>query len=1165
MRTSLTFVVVAAIALLPLALMSCGGGEEVALPEATVEEAELDVVEVPEVDHALITFVTGEAYIQEGDGWVFANIGDYLEKDAVFRVDIGYAELQFGDIGTARVQEGTTISLSTIAFSGTGAQVDVKLIAGNVLNKVETLAANERYEVRTETAVMGVRGTEFGVRLDENQETRVAVREGAVGVLPATADPQRLQEKAGTSARANAAARVAAKAIEESAPVVEANQELLVNEEAVAQTVEVVRQVEERIVQIAEESPEPEPEATEEGTAEAEIEPELTDEEVAGLLADEDIAELVEVARQTTRQATEVAVAPAREISEASRQELEQIDEIRVIHIPQRAEEDAETEPEPPPLIPIVLEVEPADALISLDGRELGRGRFQGIFLQGEVLEFSFTKDGHVSKDLRVEVQEARGRSYSVKLPEIPRPEPVQSRVQIDVEPSDATIFVNGEEVGTRRIREEFEVGAEILIRAELDGYRSVEQVLTVAAGRNANQVEFSLERILVPVTITVEPDDAAITVNGEEVGVGSFDTSYPLGTELGIRVERYGFDPDETIVQVEEGMQPVALTMNPAIRPLEVVAAPGNAAIFMNGEEVGFGSAAREFVVGTEVELAVALQGYYPQESSITVEEENEPLSFTLERIMGTLTVDVQPSDAEIVIDGSRVGTGAFEREYPSGTTLQVELRKAGFAPLTIPVTIQEGANQVSYTLAQDIGSLRVNATPGSAEILINGVVAGTGSVLQDFPAGQTLDVEVRQQNYVSQTRTVTIEEGDNTVRVSLERQQAEVAITTQPSDSRIEINGSPAGLGSITRAVPLGDQITVTVARPGYATTTERIRVSSERVNRSIRLEPQPIEADISVGTQRIIRRIATDGDAIFSSDAAGAVRAHSLDGRRLWEVRTDNGGNENSRPTVIGGNVVFTGSAELVVVDGNGRVSGRRALGGQEAHLFGRRAVGWNGNLLLPTDGGLAVLDGSGGDTGRFIQIDGGSKMTPAVVGNAAVLADLQGTVRVVDLPSGTQTAAVVTGMNQPVAHAPAVNGSTVVMAGRRGTIVAVDAVNGSLLWEDSLASGSAIFVDPVIAGDTVFFFTRNQIEARSLATGAPVFAPIADASTAPVVVNGVLYYGAVNGMLMAADASTGRARETLRLPARASAAAVEMNERIVLGLENGHVVVVHPDGL
>jgi hypothetical protein len=100
--------------------------------------------------------------------------GDVVETGAGGRVEISLAT------GTVlRVGESSRVELREAAPSGGAFRA--RLALGNLWAKVHKLLAGERFEVETENAVAGVRGTEFRVEAGgAGKEDLVRVYEGAV-------------------------------------------------------------------------------------------------------------------------------------------------------------------------------------------------------------------------------------------------------------------------------------------------------------------------------------------------------------------------------------------------------------------------------------------------------------------------------------------------------------------------------------------------------------------------------------------------------------------------------------------------------------------------------------------------------------------------------------------------------------------------------------------------------------------------------------------------------------------------------------------------------------------------------------------------------------------------------------------------------------------------
>jgi outer membrane protein assembly factor BamB len=977
-----------------------------------VQEVELEKIAIPEIDHAMVTFVTGDAYITDTDDpdGVIADIGSQLGPGQQLEVETGYVELQIGDIGTVRVTEHSQIQLEEIVLSSQGSSVDIRVASGSILNKVERLAGNESYEVRTETAVMGVRGTQFGVNVSADGGTRLAVREGRVSAVPPAADPERVRRRAAETGEAADAVEAIATTLRESAPIIEANQEISFSR-AAAEEVDVA--------------------AAEMETAIVEIETRVA----AGERVDagEVSPRLNTIALQTAEQVRAVTERLRLNVSETSRTQLAEIDEIRYVPIPPRPSEQSDSSPEPV-LVPVRVQVEPEGAQILLDGRPVARERFSGVFSPGEQLRFELTLDGYQSQTLDLTVDSEKGRAFQVRLvPETPQPE-----------------------------------------------------------------------------TEDPEPETPE-TVN------------------------------------------------------LDVSVEPDTAQLFLDGDPVGRGQVATPVEAGRTVTVRAALDGYEPEERRIEITPDVTPLRFDLEQMVGTVAISVEPADAQIRIDGESVGTGAARRDYPVGTQLVVEMDLATYAPLRVPVTVQEELTSLSYTLSRDVGQLSITATPNTARILINGAEIGTGRVTQELPAGQRATVSVVQDGYVAQERTVQVSTGTTPLRFSLERKTVQLAVTVQPGDARITVDGRNVGAGTVSHSVFAGETVTVRAARPGYAPTERSVQVGSDGRNLELRLEPRPIEEIIMAAPSAWVRGLVSDGSTAYGADGAGTVYAIDPAGRLLWQQRTGNSGNENSVPVVSGGRVAFSGAAELVVLSArDGRVMGRRSLEGPESHLFGRRVTPRPGGWYLPTDDAVVLLDTDGTPMGRTIALPGGSKMSFATVGERLVTADQQGAVLIVDADSGSVTTTISTGMTQPVALAPAVAGNTAYLVGRRGTAVAVDVTAGTVLWETTVPGGRGSFVDPVVAGDVVYVLDRNDLYALSRADGSVLYS-IENAAGMPAVIGGSAYTPLESGVLQAVQVSSGRVGRSLNLPGPAAGGVAVVGRRLAVGLRDGRVVIVHPEGM
>ena len=95
------------------------------------------------------------------------------------------AELKFSDGSIVRVGPSSQLKVAGAGFNGKTKEVQVEatLVAGKAWAKVAKLVGDDaKFQVKTQNAVAGVRGTIFRVNIDKDEATVVKVYNGAVAV-----------------------------------------------------------------------------------------------------------------------------------------------------------------------------------------------------------------------------------------------------------------------------------------------------------------------------------------------------------------------------------------------------------------------------------------------------------------------------------------------------------------------------------------------------------------------------------------------------------------------------------------------------------------------------------------------------------------------------------------------------------------------------------------------------------------------------------------------------------------------------------------------------------------------------------------------------------------------------------------------------------------------
>lgn len=133
-----------------------------------------------------VTYLLGDVRIVRDGGEITdVAIGDAIQAfDLVHTGTDGQAELSLGGNGvakmTVKVSADTQVSIETATLSTGTHQTSLGILGGALSLKVQKLLGTEGVLVRTDTAAMGVRGTEFSVTAPATGDVLVTCLEGDV-------------------------------------------------------------------------------------------------------------------------------------------------------------------------------------------------------------------------------------------------------------------------------------------------------------------------------------------------------------------------------------------------------------------------------------------------------------------------------------------------------------------------------------------------------------------------------------------------------------------------------------------------------------------------------------------------------------------------------------------------------------------------------------------------------------------------------------------------------------------------------------------------------------------------------------------------------------------------------------------------------------------------
>jgi outer membrane protein assembly factor BamB len=320
----------------------------------------------------------------------------------------------------------------------------MKLNKGKMLAKVSKLSKGEEFEVRTSTALAGVRGTEFMVKQEEGSDTAsFAVKEGKVFVIPIeVADKiEQLKGELKTEVARDILDEIGVPEI-----LITEDREVELDNKEVEQVVksyeemseeieEKVREIDEKVAAIEEKQEIVDKEIVdkeESGTVEQAEVIEESLKEIEEIKAEvEELREEVIAVSEEKAQEAEKGIEKSVEVSKAVTEELEEIEEIEEkefveeIVIASRAEgekaeeeigEEAEEVVEEKSYTKLMIKTKPKDARIYIDGDEVGKGKISGLYDPGVEMELRVERQGYLPEEMGVRVFEQEEQELTIIL-----------------------------------------------------------------------------------------------------------------------------------------------------------------------------------------------------------------------------------------------------------------------------------------------------------------------------------------------------------------------------------------------------------------------------------------------------------------------------------------------------------------------------------------------------------------------------------------------------------------------------------------------------------------------------------------------------------------------------------------------------------------------------
>lgn len=291
-------------------------------------------------------------------------------------------------------------------------------------------------------------------------------------------------------------------------------------------------------------------------------------------------------------------------------------------------------------------------------------------------------------------------------------------RLFVQVDPAvDAVVTVDNSQVGKAPFGPiELEPGMHT-VSVESDRFLPFSGVIDMEGLDLVENMNIQLVPRWANVLVESEPSGATIFAGDEEVGVTPATIELLEGSHE-VAISKDGFSPwDGTVVAVPNVEQQLPLVvLEPADARLIVNTIPRGANVTVNGRYRGQSPITLSLTPDVDYDIGLSKAGYGVTRRSMRLESNaSESITVDLSARLGTVTVEVQPSDATVYVDGRPRGQGKTTVRLSSAPHT-IEVRRQGYENWSRTVTPRPGYPQ---TLSARLRSLAAIADARIAKTL--------------------------------------------------------------------------------------------------------------------------------------------------------------------------------------------------------------------------------------------------------------------------------------------------------------------------------------------------------------------------------------------------------------------------------------------------------------
>jgi hypothetical protein len=297
---------------------------------------------------------------------------------------------------------------------------------------------------------------------------------------------------------------------------------------------------------------------------------------------------------------------------------------------------------------------------------------------------------------------------------------------------------------------------------------------------------------------ITSNPDTAAILINDRELGTTPYSTRTSPTTVV-IKIAKPNFTPRWERIELKAGEDKTFhYDLIPVTSSVLLKSRPDNAKVIINDEVKGTTPLIFQNQPMGSYTAKLEKPGFATREVSWTIKDERpQEIIVSLNSNVGRLTLNSEPSHAQVFINGTPRGHTPFKCELEEGK-YRLKLVKEGFAAIEDYVNILRDQNlEKKLNMSNLLGSITITTEPAGADISINNEPRGVSPLTLEALAAGKYIVLAEKNTFDNVTKEVVVVAGQKSaVELILTQNTGGMDLVINPPGTTIYLNGKIQGV---------------------------------------------------------------------------------------------------------------------------------------------------------------------------------------------------------------------------------------------------------------------------------------------------------------------------------------------------------------------------------